>query len=265
MTTRIGIPTVDVLGVRVGVLTPQDLLDHITDIVETEQHAYVTFTNVHAVMECQRETSILTAHNNAAIVCPDGMPLVWASRYAGFPEAQRCYGPDCMLDICRLAAVKGWSIFLYGGKPGVAELLQRRLEQRLPDVRIVGTYSPPFRALTEEEIDEEITVLNASGADLIFVGLGAPKQERWMAARLAHLHAHVLFGVGAAFDFHSGLLSQAPTWMQRSGLEWLYRLAREPRRLAGRYLKNNPAFLARILRNPPRSIFTTHSNKHELD
>jgi N-acetylglucosaminyldiphosphoundecaprenol N-acetyl-beta-D-mannosaminyltransferase len=159
-----------------------------------------------------------------------------------------------MLDMCALAAEENWPIFLYGGKEGVAHQLAERLVVKFPSLRIVGTLSPPFRPLTENEIAQEISEINASGARLVFVGIGTPKQDRWMASRIQHLDANVLFGVGAAFDFHTGLVRQAPRWMQRSGFEWLFRLATEPRRLAGRYLRNNPAFLIRILRHPPQRL-----------
>lgn len=254
MNSRPGIPTVDVLGVHLGVLTPERLLDEVTSMVLDNSHSFVTFTGVHGVMESRRDSTLQSIHNSAAIVAPDGMPMVWAARWAGIDGGQRCYGPDCMSMLCDLAAKEGWPIFLYGGKEGVPELLAERLVARFPGLIIAGTHSPPFRALTPPEVDAEVAMLNHSGARLVFVGLSTPKQERWMADRVGVLDANVLFGVGAAFDFHAGLVRQAPTWMQRSGLEWLFRLCVEPRRLAGRYLRNNPAFLYGVLRHRPRAI-----------
>jgi N-acetylglucosaminyldiphosphoundecaprenol N-acetyl-beta-D-mannosaminyltransferase len=248
------IPAVEVLGVRVDVLTPLRLVSEVRDFVEEDRHTYVTFIGVHGVMECQRNEDLRNVFNSAGISAPDGMPMVWAAKHAGVPGGTRCYGPDCMLDICSLAADEGWPIFLYGGKEGVAEQLAERLTTRYPSLLIVGTMSPPFRPLTPNEVEQEISEINASGARLVFVGIGTPKQDRWMAARLQELNANVLLGVGAAFDFHTGLVRQAPRWMQRSGLEWLFRLTMEPLRLSGRYLRNNPAFLFQILRHPPQAL-----------
>lgn len=252
MTVSPGIPVVDVLGVGVGVLTPQRLLDEVRSIVTEDRRTYVTFTGVHGVMESQRDASLMTVFNNAGISAPDGMPMVWAGRWARIGGGSRCYGPDCMLDLCHLAEEERWPIFLYGGKPGVAETLAETLCAKFPNLNVVGTLTPPFRELTKEEIDSENSIINSSGARFVFVGLGTPKQDRWMAERVEYLQANVLFGVGAAFDFHTGLVRQAPTWIQNIGLEWLFRLCVEPRRLAGRYFRNIPSFLFQIIRQPPR-------------
>jgi N-acetylglucosaminyldiphosphoundecaprenol N-acetyl-beta-D-mannosaminyltransferase len=203
-------------------------------------------------MESQRDPELLEIHNRAGMVTPDGMPLVWAARYAGCRETGRVYGPDLMLATCERAAQEGWRSYFYGGAPGVADELAARLQDRFPGMPVVGTFSPPFRPLTAEESAEIVSRINDSGADLVWVGLSTPKQERWMAAHRDDLRAAVLLGVGAAFDFHAGRVRQAPSWMQRSGLEWVFRLAVEPRRLWRRYLRNNPAFVARIVRRPPR-------------
>ncbi len=257
MTNRTGIPIVDVLGVHVGVLSPDVLVREVHSMVTEGQHAYVTFTGVHGVMESQRDPSLRTVFNNAAIAAPDGMPLVWAARWAGIEGGSRCYGPDCMVALCDLAAKEKWPIFLYGGKVGVPENLAERLCARFPELTIAGMHSPPFRSLTNEEIETEVAMINGSGARLVFVGLSTPKQDRWMADRVGALEANVLFGVGAAFDFHAGLVKQAPRWIQHSGLEWLFRLCVEPRRLAGRYLRNNPAFVLHIIRRRPRAVSPT--------
>jgi N-acetylglucosaminyldiphosphoundecaprenol N-acetyl-beta-D-mannosaminyltransferase len=227
-------------------------LAEITRWLEDGEQHYVCVTGVHGVMEARRDLELRRINNDSGLTTPDGMPLVWAGHRAGVPHMRRVYGPDLMVALCGLAAERGWSSFLYGGGPGVPERLAERLTARFPGLRVAGTWSPPFRPLTPEEDQAVVERINRSGADLVWVGLSTPKQERWMAAHAARLHARALLGVGAAFDIHAGLLAQAPPWMQRAGLEWLYRLAREPRRLwRRRYLRNNPRFVVEILRRPP--------------
>ena len=243
---------VDVLGVGISAVDIAMARNEITNWVEERQPNYVCVTGVHGVMEAQRDPSLLAIHNASGLTTPDGMPMVWAGRRAGAHWINRVYGPDLMLSVLERAAERGWTSFLYGGKEGVATLLAARLTEQFPALKIVGTYSPPFRELTKDEDDEVVRRINATGADLIWVGLSTPKQERWMAEHIGRVAAPVLLGVGAAFDFHAGLMPQAPNWMQRSGLEWAYRLGKEPRRLWRRYLRNNPAFLMRIATSPPR-------------
>lgn len=204
-------------------------------------------------MESQRDAELREIHNRSGLTTPDGMPMVWAGRYAGVAMS-RVYGPDLMLALCARAESNGWSSFFYGGRSGIAERLIDRLRGRFPGLQVAGSYCPPFRALTDGEDAAVIDQINGSGADIVWVGLSTPKQERWMAGHVGRLHAPVMIGVGAAFDIHAGTLPQAPKWMQRSGLEWFYRLVREPRRLWRRYLFNNPAFVLRILRTPPRVV-----------
>ena len=215
---------------------------------------YVCVTGVHGVMECQRDPTLRSIHNSAGMVTPDGMPMVWASRWAGVQEVDRVYRPDLMLEICRGASDRGWRSFFYGGKPGVADRLAAVLVERFPGLLVTGTYAPPFRDLTRAEDSLIVDRINAARADLLWVGLSTPKQERWMAAHRDLIDATVMFGVGAAFDINSGGLKQAPRLMQRAGLEWLYRLTQEPGRLWRRYLRNNPEFVFKILRNPPRRL-----------
>jgi N-acetylglucosaminyldiphosphoundecaprenol N-acetyl-beta-D-mannosaminyltransferase len=223
-------------------------------IEQREQH-YVCVTGVHGVMESQRDSDLRRIHNASGLTTPDGMPMVWAGRIAGV-EIERVYGPDLMLALCQLAQMRGWSSYFYGGRPGIPERLAARLRDRFPRLRVAGTYSPPFRALTSGDDERVVETINAAAPDIVWVGLSTPKQERWMAGHVERLGAPVLIGVGAAFDIHAGVLAQAPVWMQRSGLEWLYRLTREPRRLWRRYLFNNPVFVYRILRNPPKLAST---------
>jgi N-acetylglucosaminyldiphosphoundecaprenol N-acetyl-beta-D-mannosaminyltransferase len=214
----------------------------------------VTFTGVHGVVESQRDADLLRIHNEAGFVACDGMPLVWSCKYAGVHDAERVYGPDMMLALCAAAARQGMPVFFYGGKPGTPELLAERLGDRFPGLKVAGTHSPPFRDLTPEEVDAEIDLINASAAQLVWVGLSTPKQERWMAQRRAVLDAPLLLGVGAAFDFHAGHLRQAPALVQQAGLEWLFRLGMEPRRLWRRYLRNNPAFVGSVVRTRPALV-----------
>jgi N-acetylglucosaminyldiphosphoundecaprenol N-acetyl-beta-D-mannosaminyltransferase len=245
------IPRVDVLGVRISAIDMAQAVAEITRWVEDGEQHYVCVTGVHGVMEARRDPELRRIHNASGLTTPDGMPMVWAGHRAGVPQMERVYGPDLMLEVCARAAERGWSSFFYGGAQGVPELLAARLTARFPGFKVAGTWSPPFRPLTPEEDQAVVERINRSGADLVWVGLSTPKQERWMAAHAGRLDAKALLGVGAAFDIHAGLLPQAPAWMQRSGLEWLYRLGREPRRLWRRYLRNNPRFVVEILRRPP--------------
>lgn len=243
---------VDVLGVGVSAIDMTMAIEEITRWVDTREQHYVCVTGVHGVMESQQDPELMRIHNDSGLTTPDGMPMVWAGHRAGARWMDRVYGPDLMLTVLARAAERGWGSFLYGGKDGVPELLADKLTARFPGLRIAGSYSPPFRQLTPEEDDEIVAKINASGAELVWVGLSTPKQERWMASHVGRLTAPALFGVGAAFDFHAGLVPQAPAWMQQRGLEWFYRLTKEPRRLWKRYLSNNPRFLAKIMRNPPK-------------
>ncbi len=249
-----GIPRVDILGVHVSAIDMDLALDEIERWVTQSEPHYVCVTGVHGVMESQRDAGLREIHNRSGLTTPDGMPMVWLGKRAGATWMRRVYGPDLMLALAERAAERGWSSFFYGGKEGVPDILGARLVERFPGFRVAGTWSPPFRPLTPEEDAELIERIDGSGATLVWVGLSTPKQERWMAAHAGRLRAPVLLGVGAAFDIHAGTLRQAPPWMQRNGLEWLYRLYREPRRLARRYLSNNPRFVLAVLRRPPRLV-----------
>ncbi len=194
----------------------------------------------------RRTRNLKEIHNLAGLVTPDGMPLVWLAHLAGLAHVKRVYGPDLLLETAKLSLEKGYRHFFYGGGEGVAEKLAARLCQRFPGLPVAGTFTPPFRPLTSAEDEALIDRINASRADIVWVGLSTPKQEYWMAQHCGRLEAPVMVGVGAAFDFHAGLKRQAPRWLQASGLEWLFRLATEPRRLAGRYIRNNPRFVLRV-------------------
>jgi N-acetylglucosaminyldiphosphoundecaprenol N-acetyl-beta-D-mannosaminyltransferase len=241
-----------VLGVGISCLTLDSAVEEVSGWVDRGEHRYVCVTGVHGVMECRRDPELLRIHNHSGLTTPDGMPMVWSAHWAGRRDVSRVYGPDLTAVVLARAAERGWSSFFYGGGPGTAELLAERLTARFPELRTAGTWTPPFRPLSPEEDTEVVRAINDSGAQLVWVGLSTPKQERWMAEHVGTLNANALLGVGAAFDLHAGTIPQAPAWMQRNGLEWAYRLSREPRRLWRRYLRNNPAFVLNILARPPR-------------
>lgn len=194
-------------------------------------------------MEAYRDPDLRSIYNHADLVTPDGMPLVWLCHSAGYDHVTRVYGPDLLLAACQHGLSLGWRHYFYGGSQTTLERLTANLLARFPNLQIAGMDSPPFRALTPAEDDAAIQRINISGADIVWVGLGAPKQDRWMAGHANRLSASVLLGVGAAFDFHAGIKPQAPLWMQKRGLEWLFRLSTEPRRLWRRYAVTVPTFI----------------------
>ena len=231
-----------ILGSRIDATSYEDACDRIQVWAQNRTSCYIVAANVHVVMTAYWQPAYRQILNQAILVTPDGMPLVLGLRSLGIPNQTRVYGPDLMLAWCDRAAQAGLPIYLYGGTEPMLEKLQYQLHQRFPKLAIAGTYSPPFRSLTPEEETADIARIHATGAAVVFVGLGCPKQEIWMNRQQGKLNA-VMVGVGAAFAFHSGEVSQAPRWMMRLSLEWLYRLAAEPRRLWKRYLINNPAFV----------------------
>jgi N-acetylglucosaminyldiphosphoundecaprenol N-acetyl-beta-D-mannosaminyltransferase len=249
-----GLPRVDVLGVPVSATTMDGAVATVEGWIADRDPHFATFTGVHGVMESQRDPELLRIHQRAGMVAPDGMPMVWCSKRAGVTDVTRVYGPDFMLAMSEQAARKGYRSFFYGGNEGVADQLAASLQERFPGLEVAGTWCPPFRPLTEAEQDEVVEMIRASGADMVWVGLSTPKQERWMDAFVGRLGVPALLGVGAAFDIHSGNLRQAPPFLQRHGLEWAYRLAVEPRRLWRRYLSNNPRFVWAIMRRKPRLL-----------
>ena len=246
-TSGTSLDRVNILGVGVSAVTMARALKIIGDWIATGDHQYVCITGVHGVMESQNDPILRNIHNRAGLVTPDGMPLVWLSRLLGYPTVERVYGPDVMLACCAQSVSIGYRHFFYGGAPGVPERLAGRLQERFPGLVVTGTWSPPFGEPTPAEERATIERINSTNPDIVWVGLSTPKQERWMARNVGQLRASVLIGVGAAFDFHAGLKRQAPKWMQRSGLEWSFRLASEPRRLWRRYLSNNPRFVWHVL------------------
>lgn len=239
---------INVLGTGICVLNMTSALHAIKNCLQQEHAAgnYVCVTGVHGVMEGLRDPDIRRIHNQAALCLPDGMPLVWIGRMRGHREIGRVYGPDLMLRLLCLAAENGYTNYFYGGNEGVADELGVRMLRRFPALKVAGAYCPPFRPLTETEESEIIAGINKVKPDILWVGLSTPKQEKLMYFLREKVHAGIMIGVGAAFDFLTGRLRQAPVWMRKAGLEWFFRLCMEPRRLAGRYLRNNPAFLLHI-------------------
>jgi N-acetylglucosaminyldiphosphoundecaprenol N-acetyl-beta-D-mannosaminyltransferase len=238
---------VNVLGVGLSALNLRTALAAIADAVRTRHQGYICVTGVHGVMEAQDDANFKKILNDAFLCTPDGMPMVWAGRLNGHRDMRRVYGPDLMLEVCAWSETSGAKHFFYGGADGVAEQLAQKLQVKFPKLSVTGTFTPPFRALDAAEVQKLQAQISAVQPDILWVGLSTPKQERFMAEFLPKLDVTLMIGVGAAFDFHSGRVKQAPRWMQRSGLEWFYRLCSEPRRLAKRYGRNNPRFLWKFL------------------
>jgi N-acetylglucosaminyldiphosphoundecaprenol N-acetyl-beta-D-mannosaminyltransferase len=236
--------TAEILGIPLAISDYEEVLDWMDAMIAAKARGYLTAAAVNLVMSAQQDDDTRAAVLGATLAVPDGQPLVWALHALGHAHATRVYGPDLMAGFCARAARDGTPIYLYGGRsPAALELLERRLRERFAGLQIAGGFSPPFRALSREEEQRAIAAINFSGAAVVWVGTGQPKQEKWMLRMRPHLSAPLLVGVGAAFDFHAGLISQAPRWMQRNGLEWAYRLSREPRRLWRRYARYNPQFV----------------------
>ncbi len=231
------------LGVGVSAINMPEALRLSERLLRDHGKGYVCLTGVHGIMEAQRDDALRGILNHSFLCAPDGMPTVWVGRLQGHQNMRRVYGPDYMLEMCKMSARAGFRHFLYGGKTGVAERLKQQLELMVSAIDIIGTYTPPFRPLTVSEEDQMIATINRSHPDIVWVGLSTPKQERFMAQYSERLNASLLVGVGAAFDIHAGLLSDAPAWVKNCGLQWLDRLIKEPRRLWRRYLTNNPRFL----------------------
>ena len=239
--------TVNILGVPIAAVNIDEAAAQIEEWIRSGQKMYVTVTGVHGIMESQYEKQVKRIHQSAGMCVPDGMPTVWVGRLYGYRGMDRVYGPDLMLEMMKRSLTKGYTHFFYGGKKGVPELLRNRLLAKFPGLKVVGVLSPPFRPMSAEEEIEFHGLVQALSPDVIWVGLSTPKQERWMGAHVGKLNTRVMIGVGAAFDFHAGLVRQAPRWMQRISLEWMFRLLTEPGRLWRRYLFNNPKFIWMIL------------------
>jgi N-acetylglucosaminyldiphosphoundecaprenol N-acetyl-beta-D-mannosaminyltransferase len=248
-----GIRTREILGVPIAMTDYAQTMDVMDEMIATRQRGYVCAAPVHAVMEAQDDHETYGALRRSTLTVPDGMPLVWAANLLGEGLNDRVYGPELMLRYNERSAARGHRVWLYGGRDqGSLVQLALSLRRRHPGIKIVGGYSPPFRPLNALEEAGVIEQVNSSRPDVLWVGIGVPKQEKWMARMLDRLDVPVMCGVGAAFDFHAGRISQAPRWMQERGLEWTYRIAQEPRRLLPRYLYFNPRFLFSFTRQLAR-------------
>lgn len=239
---------VNILGVGISPINMVMAIDQLRRWVAARERHYVSVCTVHTVMECHRDEALRRIVNAAGMTTPDGMPLVWLSRLAGHAHVSRVYGPDLMLAEMEASQSSGHRHFLYGGRQGVADRLAEAMRRRFPGIEIAGTMTPPMGSARELCNAQTADRINQAGADIVWVGVSSPKQEQWMSCMRPMLEAPVLIGVGAAFDFHTGTVRQAPRFMQRAGLEWLFRLALEPRRLWRRYLVDNPWFLFEVAR-----------------
>jgi N-acetylglucosaminyldiphosphoundecaprenol N-acetyl-beta-D-mannosaminyltransferase len=249
-----------VMGTRIDATTYDEATSRVVNWAKEGGSHYVCCANLHMLLESYQDRNFRQIVNGASLVTPDGMPLVWILKGRGFRAQKRVYGPTLMLKICGAAARTGLPIGLHGGHPEALRVLVERLHARFHGLVIAHCESPPFRSLREQEIESECTRILRSGARVVFVGLGCPTQERWMAERRSRLPL-VTIGVGAAFDFHAGIKPQAPRWMQSSGLEWLFRAASEPNRLGPRYLRQL-GFLPTLIRREVADLLSSQAGDH---
>jgi N-acetylglucosaminyldiphosphoundecaprenol N-acetyl-beta-D-mannosaminyltransferase len=236
----------NVLGVRVDALNMERTLARIKEALASRSKGYVCMAGVHGIMEAQRNPSIGCAYANAMLTLPDGRPTVWVGRWQGHDSMRQVTGPDLMLEIFRRREFAEYSHFFYGGKQGIAEELAEKLTRRFPWARIAGTYTPPFRDLSISESGDLIKRIRYLKPDILWVGISTPRQELFMRNYLPLLDTTLMFGVGAAFDFHTGRIRDCSEWVKRAGLQWLHRMVQDPRPLWRRYLRNNPAFVWKI-------------------
>jgi N-acetylglucosaminyldiphosphoundecaprenol N-acetyl-beta-D-mannosaminyltransferase len=236
-------PKANVLGIGIDAVNMQQALARIAEELERDRNGYVCLAGVHGVMEAQRDPRLAEIFAGAALIAPDGMPTVWVGHHQGHAKMERVTGPDLMLEVMRRDEFLGCTHFFYGGKEGIAEELREQLRTRFPYVQIVGTYTPPFGPLSAEQETELIELVSRLQPDIIWVGISTPRQERFMAHYLPLLDTKLMFGVGAAFDFHTGRIADCDEWIKRCGMQWLHRLMQDPKHLWKRYLRNNPVFL----------------------
>jgi N-acetylglucosaminyldiphosphoundecaprenol N-acetyl-beta-D-mannosaminyltransferase len=239
--------TGNILGVHVNAISMGDAIQAVDSWICSRNPHYICVTPAHSVMECYDHPDLRIIYNHSGLTTPDGMAIVWLLRAKGFRFVERVYGPDLMLAVCEQGVEKGYRHYFYGGAPGIGEKLAVVLQHQFPGLQVVGVDSPPFRKLTAEEGVAEQSRIRAAHPDIVWVGIGSPRQEIWMSENVNQLNVPVLVGVGAAFDFLSGNKRQAPAWVQRSGLEWFYRLVSEPRRLWRRYLLGYPRFVVLVV------------------
>lgn len=254
---------VDVIGTPIDVLSWGFVEEHLSRWAANHESRYICICNVHSVVTAREDSELALAIRGADLATPDGTPVAWMLRRLGYPGQKRINGPDLMLRYFRHASPRGESVYLYGSTRQTLDLLRQRLRHSFPDLKVAGAYSPPFRPLTPDEDAEVVRQINASGARTVWVSLGCPKQEKWMADHRGRIMA-VMIGVGAAFDYHAGTVSRAPRWMQKRGLEWLHRLWAEPGRLWRRYLHTNTLFLLRAAKELVLRRLSDDSRTHKV-
>ena len=232
----------NILGTYVSALNMGMALEQLDAWISGQTRNYVCVTPAHSIMDGYHHTALRTIFNSSGMTVPDGMAVVWLLKMKGHQNVGRVYGPDLLMAACEYGCEKGYRHYFYGGASGVTGKLVQKISEQIPSLTVAGTYSPPFRPLTTEEDEAVVDAINHSGADIVWVGLGSPKQELWMDEHRSRIESPVMVGVGAAFDFLSGNKPQAPLWMQRNGLEWLFRFTHEPKRLWPRY-RHYPKFV----------------------
>jgi N-acetylglucosaminyldiphosphoundecaprenol N-acetyl-beta-D-mannosaminyltransferase len=244
---RAPVACANVLGTGISAINMEQAIRLSDDLLQSGNKGYVCVTGVHGIMEARHDDGLARILNRAFLCTPDGMPTVWLGRLLGHRNMRRVYGPDYMLALCKLSVARRYRHFLYGGGPGIARQLKERLESLVPNIAIVGTFTPPYRPLNTDEQQQLIAAVRECRPDIFWVGLSTPKQERFMAEYIERLDIKLMAGVGAAFDIHAGTLRDASPWVKRCGLQWLDRLIQEPHRLWRRYLLNNPRFVWNVL------------------
>jgi len=236
-----------ILGVKISAIDMNDACSLVEDTVSKRQKKYICVCPVSTIMECKRNEKVLMSVNSAELATPDGMAVVWIGRMLGYKNISRVYGPELMQGICGISVKNGYRNYFYGSSPDVVNKLKKRLSEKNLGLIISGSFSPPFRQITKDEDDKIVKEINNSNSDIVWVGLGSPKQDLWMYEHKDRINAPVMIGVGAAFDFLAGVKPQAPRWIRDNGFEWLFRLVTEPKRLWRRYLINYPLFVYYLL------------------
>lgn len=239
-------PRANVLGIAIDAVCMESALHRVAEELESGGKGYVCLAGVHGVMEAHRNPDLANIYANAAVVVPDGMPTVWVGRHQGNHSMERVAGPDLMLEIMQRQEFRNYTHFLCGGKQGIANELRDKLREKFPFIKIVGTYTPPFSPMTPKEEASFVSRINDLQPDIVWVGISTPKQERFMARYLPQLDTKLMFGVGAAFDYHTGRIRDCSEWIKLIGMQWLHRLMQDPKHLWKRYLRNNPAFIYQI-------------------
>ncbi len=251
-----------ILGTGISAIDMNDACSVAVEAISNRQKKYICVCPVSTVMECKRNEKVLKSVNSADLATPDGMAVVWIGRILGYKNIRRVYGPELMQNICDISVKKGYRNYFYGSSQDTLNKLQVGLSSKYPGLIINGSFSPPFRKLTEEEDSKIVEEINRSNSDIVWVGLGSPKQDLWMYEHREIINAPVMIGVGAAFDFMAGTKPQAPSWVRNNGFEWLFRLVTEPKRLWRRYLVDCPLFIVYILSDSIHKYFSRNKTGH---